>query len=364
MSVRRAGLVVPVVAVLLTAATPASAPVLTVDDFPAVTQDALERAVVRLSDESLDKAVLDFSEDARIRPLAGTETQGEQTVVTLATDILFAVDDATVPPSATDEIAALLADVPDGAALAVEGHTDSVASDAHNQDLSDRRATAVADVVRTARPDLAVTATGYGETRLKVEESGDDVAEDRAQNRRVELRYDAVAAAPSPTALATPTPLVPAPSRTGTTPAVRGPAAEATAVAQTRVPAPGYPGLDLVVGVEDVRVRGAVTELSLLVELAGPGVAAIDRPGLFGALDQTSWDVTLVDRAGLLQYPALTLVWGVIEWEGEGDVVSSDISSVHRFVVTFPRLLAEEGTVDVVLDPALPVIADVPVTRE
>ncbi|WP_307861482.1 OmpA family protein [Cellulomonas wangleii] len=362
MRARGVGLAAPVVALLLVGASPA--PALTVEDFPEVSDHELARAVVRLSDKSLEQAAQHFAEAARIRPLAGTETQGEETVVTLATDILFAVDDATVPPSATDEIGALLADVPDGAALAVEGHTDSVASDAHNQDLSERRAAAVADVVRAARPDLVVTAAGHGETRLTVEEAGDDVAEDRAQNRRVELRHTAASAAPSATApLAAPTPLVPAPPRTGTAPAVRGPAAEADAVAQTRLPAPGYPGIDLVVGVEDVRVRGAVTELSLLVELDGPDVGAVDRPSLFGALDQTSWDVTLVDRAGLLQYPALR-VWGVIEWHGEGDVVSSDISSVQRFVITFPRLLSDEGPVDVVLDPALPAIADVPVTRE
>lgn len=60
-----------------------------------------------------------------------------------------------------------------------------------NQDLSERRAQAVADAVADARPDLSLDVQGFGETRLKRPETGDPaaVAEARAENRRVEIRY-------------------------------------------------------------------------------------------------------------------------------------------------------------------------------
>ena len=361
MSARLAALA-PLAALLLTGASAAPAPVLTVDDFPAVTDDALSRATLVRPEESLGYAVSDFSGSARIRPLAGAQTEGEETVVTLATDILFGVDDATVPAAAVDEIAALLTGVPQGAAVAVEGHTDSVASEAHNQDLSERRAAAVADAVRSVRPDLAVTATGYGESRLKVDESGDDVADDRAQNRRGELR-NAATQAGAPTPVPTPSPVLSVPPRTGTTPAVRLHPTDVDPVAQVRVPSPAFPGVDVVVGVEEVVVRGAITEVSLLLSLEGDLPAPGDRPHLYDALDGRGLDVTLVDRAALLQYAELTRVHGVIHWVGEGEQIGVDLESVHRYVVTFPRLLSDEGPVDVVLDPELPVLADVPVTR-
>jgi OOP family OmpA-OmpF porin len=68
----------------------------------------------------------------------------------------------------------------------IEGHTDSVGSDAYNQRLSERRA-------RTVAEDLG--AHGIAPTRLTVSGRGEaapvssnDTAEGRAQNRRVELR--------------------------------------------------------------------------------------------------------------------------------------------------------------------------------
>ena len=152
------------------------------------------------------------------------------------------------------------------------------------------------------------------------------------------------------------------PPRTGTTPRARVRAEDATSIAQTRVPSPAYPGVDIVVGVEHVQVRGAVTELSILLSLEGD--VPEDVPHLYELLDDETWDVTLVDRADLLQYVELTRVHGVIEWEGEGEQIGTELTSVHRFVITFPRLLADDGPVDVVLDPGLPPILDVPVTRE
>ncbi|MCC2321647.1 OmpA family protein [Cellulomonas xiejunii] len=351
---------VPLAAVLAAGAASSPSPVLTPGDFPEATARDLEYSVRALDPDGIGYNTVAFAEYARVRPLATQETTAEETVVSLATDILFQVDDAALSPAAGAEVGRLLADVPSGAAVVVEGHTDTVASDDHNQQLSERRAATVAEAVRASRADLSVTAQGFGETRPKVEESGDDVAEDRAQNRRVELRFTADGT-PDPAAVATPTPSLDVPPRTDVEPRVRVPAEQADSVAQTRVPSPAYPGVDIVVDVEGVEVRGAVTELSLLLSLDGD--VPQDAPHLYDALDGRSWDMTLVDRAALLQYPELKR-HGQIDWLGEGRVVGTRLTSVHRFVLTFPRLLSDEGPVDVVLDAALPPVADVPVTRE
>ena len=73
-------------------------------------------------------------------------------------------------------------------ALKVEvgGHTDSGSSDAHNQQLSERRAEAVMKYfLGKGVAAEQLTAKGYGESR-PVADNG--TAEGRAQNRRVELR--------------------------------------------------------------------------------------------------------------------------------------------------------------------------------
>ncbi len=135
--------------------------------------------------------VIDHSIGMRVVPVETTDTDGDETVVTLSSDILFDPSDASLPKAAKAKIADLVADVPDGASVKVQGHTDTVDSDAFNQKLSEQRAKAVAGAVRGARDDLELDVEGFGETRLKAPETGDEaaVAEARAENRRVEIRY-------------------------------------------------------------------------------------------------------------------------------------------------------------------------------
>jgi outer membrane protein OmpA-like peptidoglycan-associated protein len=83
------------------------------------------------------------------------------------------------------EIAELLRRHPDWR-LGIEGHTDSIASDKFNLELSARRAAAVKTTL-TGRFGVAVdrlTASGAGESRPK---DRNDTVEGRARNRRVEL---------------------------------------------------------------------------------------------------------------------------------------------------------------------------------
>ncbi len=77
-----------------------------------------------------------------------------------------------------------MGDVPFATVL-VEGHTDSIGSDAYNMGLSDRRAKAVFDYLSSRGVNPArMSSVGYGETRPIADNSTD---EGRQQNRRVML---------------------------------------------------------------------------------------------------------------------------------------------------------------------------------
>jgi len=73
-------------------------------------------------------------------------------------------------------------------AVRVDGHTDSIGTDAYNQGLSERRANAVLNhLVDRGVPASRLTATGYGESQPV---ASNDTAEGRALNRRVELKTE------------------------------------------------------------------------------------------------------------------------------------------------------------------------------
>lgn len=119
-------------------------------------------------------------------------TEGEETVISLASDVLFEFGEASITDQAEARIRELVADAPDGATVLVHGHTDSVGEDDFNQRLSEDRAGTVADVIEAARPDLVLEVEGFGETDPVEpnEVDGEDNPEGRALNRRVEIRYD------------------------------------------------------------------------------------------------------------------------------------------------------------------------------
>ena len=69
--------------------------------------------------------------------------------------------------------------------VSVEGHTDSVGSDAYNQKLSEKRAQSVVTYLVSKGVDGArLSPMGYGETKPI---ASNETAEGRAQNRRVDL---------------------------------------------------------------------------------------------------------------------------------------------------------------------------------
>jgi outer membrane protein OmpA-like peptidoglycan-associated protein len=70
--------------------------------------------------------------------------------------------------------------------VSVEGHTDSVGSDAYNMGLSQRRAKAVSDYLQSKGiAGDRLTTEGFGESKPV---ATNETSEGRAQNRRVELR--------------------------------------------------------------------------------------------------------------------------------------------------------------------------------
>lgn len=84
-------------------------------------------------------------------------------------NIFFDLDKATLRPASTAELNRLIKLMNDVPTLKIElgGHTDSQGSDAHNQDLSERRAAAVVDYLTKAGISAdRLKSAGYGETQL------------------------------------------------------------------------------------------------------------------------------------------------------------------------------------------------------
>jgi outer membrane protein OmpA-like peptidoglycan-associated protein len=174
-------------------------------------QEDLERlAAVPVTDAMRADAVFDLrADDARwdlsaedatwslrpedsTTPLETVVEEGEETTVRLTSDLLFRFGEHQVTESAGAAVRELLDDVPQGARVAVDGHTDSIGDDASNQTLSERRADAVADILRDARPDLRLAVKGHGELQpiAENEVEGKDNPAGRAKNRRVEVSFE------------------------------------------------------------------------------------------------------------------------------------------------------------------------------
>lgn len=113
---------------------------------------------------------------------------GDNLVLDMPSEITFGVDSANIDPSFRDtlnQVASTLTQY-EKTYVDVLGHTDSTGSDAYNQALSERRASAVTDYLSSRGVQSARLATrGYGESQPKA--SNLDAA-GRSANRRVEIR--------------------------------------------------------------------------------------------------------------------------------------------------------------------------------
>ncbi|WP_336164174.1 OmpA family protein [Fusobacterium polymorphum] len=107
-------------------------------------------------------------------------------LITLDSGILFDVDKYDVRPEAKRALASLATVLKeaDVKAFEVDGHTDSDASDEHNQVLSEKRANAVKDFLTSQGIVAEITIKGYGESRPI---ASNDTPEGKQKNRRVEI---------------------------------------------------------------------------------------------------------------------------------------------------------------------------------
>ncbi|TMR94498.1 OmpA family protein [Nonomuraea basaltis] len=119
-----------------------------------------------------------------------TADDGTDLQVNLSSDVLFAVNEATLTAKAKAVLArtAKLIDASPGAAVKVEGHADSSGTDAINDPLSERRAQAVRKAVSglVTRQGLAFQAKGYGSRSPLY---SNDTDEGKRRNRRVTVTF-------------------------------------------------------------------------------------------------------------------------------------------------------------------------------
>ncbi len=129
---------------------------------------------------------VDIEVNIQLTPI---ETIAEQGTSVRLNNIFFDTDKSSLKPESEAELsrfARMLGTFPSGI-IEISGHTDSVASDAYNRSLSQRRAQSVVDyLVTQGIPRDRLIAKGYGEEK-PVADNG--LEEGRALNRRVEFRF-------------------------------------------------------------------------------------------------------------------------------------------------------------------------------
>ncbi|MEZ5772016.1 MAG: OmpA family protein [Defluviimonas denitrificans] len=158
-------------------------------------KDKLDRAVVGgaigaaaggLIGHNLDRQAAELQaelNDSRIRVV----NEGNQLRVVMPNGILFATDSAAVQGSIQNDLYTVADNLNryPNTRVEVVGHTDNTGSAAYNQDLSERRAAAVASILRSAGVSGGrIASYGRGES---MPVASNLTADGQAQNRRVEI---------------------------------------------------------------------------------------------------------------------------------------------------------------------------------
>ena len=107
-------------------------------------------------------------------------------LITLDSGVLFDVDKYDIRPEAEEalkNLATVLKEM-DVKNFEIDGHTDSDASDEHNQVLSENRANSVKNFLVSQGVTAEITTKGYGESKPV---ASNDTAEGKQKNRRVEI---------------------------------------------------------------------------------------------------------------------------------------------------------------------------------
>lgn len=123
--------------------------------------------------------------EAQLAGLAAKKT--ERGIIITLGDVLFGTDQAKLSPEGmrtVQKLADILQQNPQRVVM-VEGFTDSTGSSSHNQDLSERRASAVRSALQLQGINRdRVTTRGYGQSNPVAD---NNTAENRQLNRRVEI---------------------------------------------------------------------------------------------------------------------------------------------------------------------------------
>lgn len=155
--------------------------------------DRLAKTVVGAGIGAVLGGAIGATLDAQAAELRGINGQfnvtnmGDYLVVNMPQDVLFSVDSASLRPDLTRDIRAVAQNLLryPNSQIQIIGHTDSTGSAAYNQDLSQRRAVSVANILRESGvPNGRIAAFGRG---MDQPIASNSTPEGRAQNRRVEI---------------------------------------------------------------------------------------------------------------------------------------------------------------------------------
>jgi outer membrane protein OmpA-like peptidoglycan-associated protein len=138
----------------------------------------------------MDKQEAEMRDALAASEAAAVKREGDLLAITLKGDVGFDLDSDVVRPglhNELDRIAQIMVKYPQTSIL-VEGHTDSTGSETYNQQLSERRANSVKNLL-VARGVQAqrITIIGNGESQPVATNA---TPEGRQMNRRVEIRIN------------------------------------------------------------------------------------------------------------------------------------------------------------------------------
>ena len=132
----------------------------------------------------MDKQAADIQKDV---PSANVERVGEGIVVEFSDKVLFAINHSDLSAEARanlDKLTTILVKYPD-TNIEIQGHTDNTGTNALNQSLSEKRATAVNNYLTSLGISSSrLTVKGYGEELPKY---NNETEEGRMQNRNVQF---------------------------------------------------------------------------------------------------------------------------------------------------------------------------------
>ncbi|MEU5880325.1 OmpA family protein [Spirillospora sp. NPDC047279] len=218
------------------------------------------------------------------------DEKGDDRAVRLSADVLFALNKADLTPRAEELLkdVAKQIDASTGTTIKVDGYTDSSGNDAINQPLSERRAKAVADRLKTlvTRQGVTFQPVGHGS---KDPTASNATEEGRRKNRRVTVTFPRPAPPPPPAAPPG------APFTLGGTPAVIGTGT-----------IPAAPGLKIEINSLH-RDPAGVTELVWTVRNTGTASVSVERAFLAQAGINDTGGVVLFDPTKKLAYKPLNV---------------------------------------------------------